>query len=533
MANDHQDTVLDRAAWLLESSGDAGIITDLKGRIQYVNPAFVALTGYEREQALGRTPSILKSGQQSLEFYRTLWDTLRAGREFHGVLVNRRRDGGLFNEEKSIRPLFDIDGRPQYYMSSGRDVSERVAAQEKLRYDATHDGLSDLPNRTLFLDGLEQALTHATRSGERLAVALIDLNDFKSINDSHGHDVGDSALRAAAQRLRRCIRQADTAARLGGDEFALLLHDASDVGRVMGMVMQGFKEPFGLDGVAKVPLSVSVGVGCYPEDGQTAAALLRRADEAMYRAKRLGGDRSRWAVAQSAQTAIAVVPPREAGPNGLDLLERELPVLRRVLRAGDVIYRAGDKFKDIHILRVGLCKLYGYCAEGREDLITMQFKGDWLGFDGLANGHHRCDAIAADVSELMTVSYEALLRAGARNPALLSQMHAALSRQSMRERDAVMSMHALPADGRVAAFLYRWADELEQCGLRSDQITLPTTRAEIGGHVGLRLESVSRAMSHLEREQLIRFGPRNRRDIEIPDLLALRDYVKRLAEGVR
>lgn len=525
------DNALERAAWLLESSGDAGIITNLQGIIEYVNPAFEALTGYERAHAIGRTPAILKSGQQSGDFYRELWGTLRAGQEFHGVLVNRRRDGGLFHEEKTIRPLFEQDGSIGHYMSSGRDVSGRVTALEKLRHDATHDGLTGLPNRTLYLDRLQQALGRAVRSGERLAVAVVDLNGFKAINDNAGHDAGDAALRATARRLQRCMRQSDTAARLGGDEFALLLHDTSDIERVMGAVMQACSEPFGRDGKERIPLSVSVGVSCYPEDGDTPSALLHRADEAMYSAKRAGGERSRWAVAQPAAKALPGPAGRELPLGGLDLLERELPVLRRVLRAGDTIYRAGDKFRDVHILRVGLCKLTGYCAEGREDLITILFKGDWLGLDGLVNGRQHYTAVAADVCELLTVSYESLLRAGARNPALLALMHSAISRQHARERDAVLSTHALPADGRVAAFLCRWAEELEQCGLRSDQITLPTTRAEIGGHVGLRLESVSRAMSNLEREQLIRFGSRNRRDIEIPSLLALRSYVSRLVEG--
>ncbi|HEY9108901.1 MAG TPA: diguanylate cyclase [Roseateles sp.] len=525
------DNVLERAAWLLDGSGDAGIITDLKGSIEYVNPAFERLTGYRREHALGRTPAILKSGQQTNEFYRDLWGTLHAGREFHGVLLNRRRDGGLFHEEKTIRPLFAEDGRITHYMSCGRDVSERVADLEKLRYDATHDGLTRLPNRTLYLDRLGQALVRAARSGERLAVALIDLNGFKAINDNAGHDAGDAALRTTARRLERCLRQSDTAARLGGDEFALLLHDTDDIERVMGALTQACSDPFGRTPGERMPLSVSIGVSFFPEDGNTASMLLRRADEAMYAAKRMGGERSRWTVTPSVPKAVPSAAPEAATMTAMDVLERELPVLRRVLKPGDTLYRAGDKFKEVHILRVGLCKLTGYCAEGREDLITILFKGDWLGFDGLANGRHHYTAVAADVCEVLTVGYDALVRAAARNPALLAQMHTAIARQHGRERDAVLSMHALPADGRVAAFLCRWADELEQCGLRSDQITLPTTRAEIGGHVGLRLESVSRAMSNLEREHLIRFGSRNRRDIEIPNLLALRSYVNRLVDG--
>jgi len=523
------DTELQRATWLLENSGDAGIITDSRGVIEYVNPAFEAMTGYRREQALGRTPALLKSGQHAREFYRELWKQLSDGKEFRGVLLNRRKDGSLYHEEKTIRALLDGAGNICHYMSTGRDVSARIVAVEKLRYDATHDGLTELPNRTLFHDRLQQSLSYAARSGERLAVALIDVNYFKAINDRYGHEAGDAALRVTAQRLQRCVRQADSAARLGGDEFALLLHDTEAVERVMNALMQDCGQPFQWQGVM-VPLSVSVGVSCYPDDDRSASALLRRADEAMYRAKAAGDGRSSWAMSRAPQAAPAWVEP---AVSGMDMLERDVPLLHRVLRAGESIYRAGEKFRDIHILRVGLCKLYSVSAVGREDLITMMFKGDWLGFDGLADGHYRCGAVAADVCELLTVRYDALLRAGTRNPALLALMHAAMARQNARERDAVLTMHALPADGRVAAFLCRWADELALCGLRSDQITLPTTRAEIGNHVGLTLESVSRAMTHLEREQLISFGSRGRRDVAIPSLPALRSYVERLADGAR
>jgi diguanylate cyclase (GGDEF)-like protein/PAS domain S-box-containing protein len=528
------DNVLERVTWLLERSGDAALVTDSAGAIEYVNPAFEAMTGYAPPEVIGRTPAILKSGRQSAEFYRELWNTLRAGKEFRGVLLNRRRDGSLFHEEKTIRPLFDESGSLRHYLSSGRDVSLRMAALEKLRHDATHDALTDLPNRALYLDRLQQALAHAARSGERLAIAVIDVDGFKSINDEWGHEAGDAALQAIARRLHMCVRKADTAARLGGDEFALLLHDAGDAARVLHAVLQACTEPMHTRRGQAVPLSVSVGVSRYPDDARDAEALLRCADEAMYRAKREGGGRCRSNdQAEKDRRAARAGGLREPADSGLALLEREVPVLRRMVRPGDSIYRAGEPFRDLHIMRVGLCKLYSVSAEGREELTTMLFKGDWLGFDGLADGQHTCSAMAADTGELWTVRYGTLLRAGLRNSALLAMMHTAMARQNARERDAALTMHALSADGRVAAFLCRWADELEHCGLRNDQITLPATRAEIGGHVGLRLESVSRAMSNLERERLIRFGSRNRRDIEIPNLPALRQYVRRIADGGR
>lgn len=529
MADDH---LLESATWLLERSGDAALITDPSGTIEYVNPAFEALTGYTRAQALGRTPAILKSGRLSAEFYEGLWRTLRAGKEFRGVLVNRRSDGVLFHEEKTIRPLFDEVGAIRHFMSSGRDVSQRIATLARLRHEATHDALTDLPNRSLFLGCVQRALAHAARSGERLAVAVIDLDGFKTINDTFGHAAGDAALRAVAQRLRACIRGADVAARMGGDEFALLLHDAGDASRVVSAVLRACAEPLRWGDDRMIPLSVSVGVSHGPRDGLDAEALLHQADEAMYQAKREGGGRGRSGGEPPAPLA-ALRGTQESNAGPLALLEREVPVRRRVLHPGDTIYRAGEVFRDLHIVRVGLCKLYSVSAEGREELTAMLFKGDWLGFDGMADGRHSCSAVAADTGELWTVRYAALVNAGLRNPEVLRMMHAAMARQNARERGATLEMHALPADGRVAAFLCRWAEELGQCGLRNDQITLPATRAEIGGHVGLRIESVSRAMSNLERERLIRFGSRNRRDIEIPSLPALRQYVRHLAEGGR
>ena len=474
--------------------------------------------------------TILKLGQQTAEFYRGLWGILPADDEFHSVLMNRRRDGALFDEEKTIRPLLDEAGRIRHAQSSGREMSERVAALEKLRHEATHDALTGFPNRMLYEDRLRQALAHAARSGGHVAVVVIDIDGFKRINAELGHHAGDAALREVARRLRQCVREEDTAARLGGDEFGLLLCGTGNAERVVRAVVEACAEPVRWNADVAIPLSVSVGWSHSPEDGRDAVELLRCADEAMYRARCEGGARC-CSKNAGAMTAPAIVGLREPAHSALGMLEREVPILRRTVRSGDSIYRAGDDFRDLHILRVGLCKLYSVTAEGREDLTSMLLKGDWLGFDGLADGRHTCRAVAADPGELWTFRYATLLRAGMCNPALLGLMHAAMSRQNTRERDAALSMHALPAGGRVAAFLCRWAEELEHCGLRNDQITLPATRAEIGGHIGLRLESVSRAMVSLERERLIRFGSRNRRDIEIPNLPALQQYVRRLADG--
>lgn len=525
-----KDSIVERAGWLLENSGESAYITDPDGTIEYVNPAFEAMTGFVEDEALGRTPAIVKSGVQPDGFYREMWSTLHAGHEFQGVLVNRRRDGSLFHEEKTIRPLFDEAGRIAHYLSCGRNVSERLALQSLLEHQATHDALTGLPNRTLFTDRLERALAQAARTGETFTVAMVDLDGFKALNDRHGHAAGDEALKDVARRLAGCVREADTVARWGGDEFAVLLRDAGDTGRVVDAIIEAGRAPAACGDRA---LRLSLGACRFPDAGRDAAALLHAADAAMYDAKRAGGDRHRWAACEAAPHVAQAAAREAVGLDALRLLEGQVPLFSHRLRAGDTLYRAGERFRDLHIVRFGLCKLMSVTAEGHEELSAMLFRGDWLGFDGLADGRHGCSAVAADTSEVWTLRYDALILAAAQQPELLGALHAAMARQSAREREAVVTMHSLPADGRVAAFLCRWADDLDHCGMRNDHITLPTTRAEIGGHVGLRLESVSRAMAALERGRLIRFASGNRRNIEIPDLPALRRYVREVSAGAR
>lgn len=277
--------------WLMQRSADAAMLTDPKGVIEYVNPAFQAMTGFASHEMVGQTPAILKSGQHSREFYHRMWRMLSAGGEFCDVLVNRRKSGETFHEEKTIRPLFDPQGRVTHFFASGRDISQRRVAMERLTHAATHDSLTNLPNRALFFDRLEQALGHARRRGERFTVALLDIDRFKTVNDSLGHAGGDAILRAAAQRLLNCVRKADTVARLGGDEFGLLLSgvDSHNATRMLGKILEAFAAPVPFEG-RKLPVSVSVGACLSTSDGDDGRVLLRLADEAMYRAKRGGGN---------------------------------------------------------------------------------------------------------------------------------------------------------------------------------------------------------------------------------------------------
>jgi CRP/FNR family transcriptional regulator len=185
------------------------------------------------------------------------------------------------------------------------------------------------------------------------------------------------------------------------------------------------------------------------------------------------------------------------------------------------------------VLHSGFFKVVTTTADGREQVVGLHFKGDWLGFDGLDSGRYTCDAIALDVGEVWSVEYEALLAASLHQPGLLGLLHAAMSRQMARERESMLSLCTLSVDARVADFLRQWVQALDQRGLRTDRITLCLSRAEIGNYLGMTLESVSRALSKLARARVIAFAEKGRRHVRIPDTQALNAYVERsLAPGV-
>jgi len=211
----------------------------------------------------------------------------------------------------------------------------------------------------------------------------------------------------------------------------------------------------------------------------------------------------------------------------LKLLNDALAPQRRVVHAGDVIYRAGERFGNLYILNSGFFKIVNLSPDGREQVVGLKFRGDWLGFDGIAHGQYGCDAIAMDTGEVWVIRYDTLLAACTGQPALLTVLHEAMSREIARDRDSLMSVCTLPADARVADFLRYWAESLANRGMRTDQITLRMTRAEIGNYLGMTLETVSRALSKLARDKVIAFVEKGRRDVHIPDVGALSAFVQR------
>lgn len=296
---------IQRLATTVEQTGDAVAITDSSGRLEYVNRAFEEITGYRRREVLGNTMAFLKSGLQTADFYRNLWATIRAGRVFRARLANRRKSGEIYYEEKTISPVRDAAGRITHFVSTAKDVTDRVRAEERLHQLANFDTLTGLPNRHLFMDRLAQTIALRARDGRPMALLYLDLDRFKLINDTLGHAAGDELLRLGAERLRASVREVDTVARLGGDEFTVILSQlgaTGDARRVIEKLLTAFSAPFPVF-ERSLYVSLSIGAALYPQDGQDASTLLKHADVAMYDAKSAG--RNRYAFYQAEMNASA------------------------------------------------------------------------------------------------------------------------------------------------------------------------------------------------------------------------------------
>lgn len=222
--------------------------------------------------------------------------------------------------------------------------------------------------------------------------------------------------------------------------------------------------------------------------------------------------------------------PRSFWRESLTLMEQHLRFGRRNVRSGDRVYLCGEPSDTLYLVSSGLFKIVSLSLDGREQPAHLCFKGDWLGFDGIPTGRHGCTAVALDGGEVWAIRYDALLRASAVEPMVMRVVLAAMSAQLARNRDAMLSMSTLAADARVADFLLQWAQSLAERGLRTDQIKVHMTRAEMGHYLGITLESVSRALSRLARCGVIEFNEKGRRNVSIPNLTALSDFIQSSTE---
>ncbi len=266
------------------------MITDKAGIIQTVNPAFSAITGYTKSEVVGHTPRLLRSNKESPERYEEMWRSLSTQGLWHGELWNKRKSGEVYPQWMTIGVLPSNDGEQDQYVALFIDISEQKKREACIEHQAYHDALTGLPNRRLFQDRLEQALVQAERNARSLAVLFIDLDRFKLINDSLGHNIGDQLLQAAAKRLSNLMRKEDTVARLGGDEFTVLLphvEKRQDVEKTVRKIVSAFRQPFEIASES-LHISLSMGVSLFPSDGETPERLMKNADSAMYRTKEMG-----------------------------------------------------------------------------------------------------------------------------------------------------------------------------------------------------------------------------------------------------
>ncbi len=284
---------LQLAATIFESSSESMIVTDTENRIITVNPAFTATTGYTLDEVVGRNPNLLRSGKQSKEFYQEMWATLNTMGRWNGEMWNLRKNGEIFAEWLSINTILNDDGSKRLHVAIFSDITEKKQENELIWKYANYDHLTQLPNRRLFLDRLEQSIKLAHRASDSLALLYMDIDHFKEINDTLGHDVGDKLLTEAADRINQCLRKMDTVARMGGDEFTVILSHITDpvyAGNIAASIIKKMADPFVIAG-NELNVSASIGITIYPADGDSSEQLLKNADIAMYAAKNAGRGR--------------------------------------------------------------------------------------------------------------------------------------------------------------------------------------------------------------------------------------------------
>lgn len=291
----HAQERLRLAASVFEHAHEGIIITDAAGTIIEVNAAFVEITGYSREEAVGRNPSFLKSGHHDAAFYAEMWQTITERGYWHGEIWNRRKSGDVYPESVSISAVRDANGATTCYVGLFADITVLKESQQRLERMAYYDPLTQLPNRALLADRLRLALAKAQREQRVLAVCYLDLDGFKPVNDTWGHAAGDGLLVEVAHRLQKQVRGNDTVARLGGDEFVVLLVDLPSIDegeRALQRILETLAAPFPVS-AATATISASVGATFFPNDGADPDTLIRHADQAMYLAKQEGRNRYR------------------------------------------------------------------------------------------------------------------------------------------------------------------------------------------------------------------------------------------------
>ncbi|MDX2495310.1 MAG: diguanylate cyclase [Desulfuromusa sp.] len=278
------------AGAVYESTNQGVVVTDKNNRIVSVNPAYSTITGYASGEVIGKDPSHLKSGHHDESFYQTLWGEIEQSRHWKGEILDRRKNGEVFPSWQSISSIVNDSGELTHYVSVFSDITPIKQHQESLKFLAHHDPLTGLPNRLMLNDRIDHALQRCERNSTQLALMFLDLDDFKYINDTYGHDAGDQVLQIIAKRLELLVRKEDTVARLGGDEFLVLLESdvtKADINQIANKIINEATLPINVDG-QELSIGISIGISTGPAKGQNYQSLISTADRAMYRAKKNG-----------------------------------------------------------------------------------------------------------------------------------------------------------------------------------------------------------------------------------------------------
>ncbi|MFA7268629.1 MAG: EAL domain-containing protein [Sterolibacterium sp.] len=284
-----QEDHMRMTSMMFDNSKDAIVITDKDARILTVNHAFTDITGYSAEEVIGKNPRLLKSGCHDPEFYSTMWHQILDAGFWQGELWNRRKNGEIYPTLSTLSVVRRPDGQPTHFLSLSTDITKQKEFEQRITKLAFHDPLTDLPNRLLLRDRVEQHLASAQRETQPMAMLFLDLDHFKNINDSLGHGVGDRLLIEAGHRMRLAVREVDTVGRLGGDEFLLGLPDtdADAAAHVAQKLLNEVSKPY-LIGTQALSITPSIGISLFPKDGQSFDDLMKSADTAMYKAKETG-----------------------------------------------------------------------------------------------------------------------------------------------------------------------------------------------------------------------------------------------------
>ena len=310
MLRHQRDSAARLTASVFTHSREAILIADADGTVIDVNDAFSRITGYSRDEVVGHTPHILSSGRHEQSFFAALWRDLIERGYWHGEVWNRRKNGEVFATLQTISAVHDGGGRTQHYVSLFTDITERKAMEDQIRQMAFHDQLTQLPNRRLFIDRLSQAMAASKRSARYGAAMFLDLDNFKPLNDRHGHDAGDLLLIEAAERLKSCVREMDTVARFGGDEFVVLISELdvdkaesiTQAGVIAEKIRLALAAPYRLivqhagksGSTVEHHCSASIGVVLFRDHEASQHEIFKWADAAMYQAKKAGRNTIRF-----------------------------------------------------------------------------------------------------------------------------------------------------------------------------------------------------------------------------------------------